>query len=368
MQDNPYLEWAVPALAQLRPYQPGKPLAELERELGIRNAIKLASNENPLGPSPLALAAIDQALPSLALYPEGGAPQLRAALAAGLGVDPRQLIFGNGSDQIIELLCRCFAGPGKEVIVSQYAFAAYAIAARAVAATVREAPARAFGHDLDAMAGLINGHTRLIFIANPNNPTGTWLRTAELERFLASVPAHALVVIDEAYAELMEDPDYPNALDFLARFENVVVLRTFSKAYGLAGLRCGYGVARMALIELLERMRQPFNVNSLAQVAALAALGDHEHLAATRDNNRAGLRALQRGLLALGLTTLPAAGNFITFFAPGGGRQVYEALLRRGVIVRPLEPYGLSEYLRVSVGTPEENQRFLQSLGEVLAS
>ncbi|MGC9239384.1 MAG: histidinol-phosphate transaminase [Acidithiobacillus sp.] len=368
MQDNPYLEWAVPALAQLRPYQPGKPLAELERELGIRGAIKLASNENPLGPSPKALAAIGEALPTLALYPEGAVPQLRQALAEALQLDPRQLIFGNGSDQIIELLCRAFAGPGREVILSQYAFAAYGIAARSVGATVREAPAQAFAHDLDAMAGLINGHTRLIFIANPNNPTGTWWRAAELERFLASVPAHALVVIDEAYAELMEDPQYPDALAFLSRFENVVVLRTFSKAYGLAGLRCGYGVARAGLIALLERMRQPFNVNTLAQVAALAALGDRAHLAATRDNNRLGLQQLQRGLLALGLTTLPAAGNFITFFAPGGGRQVYEALLRRGVIVRPLEPYGLSEYLRVSVGTPEENQRFLQSLGEVLSS
>jgi len=368
MRDNPYLEWAVPALAELRPYQPGKPLAELERELGIRGAIKLASNENPLGPSPKAVSAIGAALPKLALYPEGGAPQLRAALAEKLRVDPEQLIFGNGSDQVIEILCRAFAGPGTEVILSQYAFAAYGIAARAVAATVREAPAQAFAHDLDAMAGLINGRTRLIFIANPNNPTGTWRRATELERFLASVPAHALVVIDEAYAELMDDPDYPDALQFLRRFENVVVLRTFSKAYGLAGLRCGYGVARAELIALLERLRQPFNVNSLAQVGALAALEDREHLAATQDNNRKGLRQLHAGILALGLTTLPVAGNFITFFAPGGGQRVYEALLRRGVIVRPLEPYGLSEYLRVSVGTPEENQRFLQSLGEVLSS
>ncbi len=366
MDERRFLEMAVPVLAHLRPYQPGKPLAELERELGIRDAIKLASNENPLGPSPRALAAIRAALPDLALYPEGGAPVLRERLAAKLGVAADQILPGNGSDQVIEMLCRAFAGPGREVVVSRYAFASYAIAATACGARVRTAPDRDFGHDLEAMAALLGPETRLVFIANPNNPTGTFLKAPELLRFLERVPPRALVVLDEAYAELMDDPDYPDALAWLPRFGNLVVTRTFSKAYGLAGLRCGYGVGHPGAIALLERVRQPFNTSTLAQVAAAAALEDAAHLEATRENTRTGLRRLAEGLAALGLTTLPAAGNFITFFAPGGGQRLYGALLQRGVIVRPLQPYGLPDHLRVSVGTPGQNDRFLQTLAEVL--
>lgn len=363
---NPYLEWAAPGVADLRPYQPGKPLAELERELGIRHAIKLASNENPLGPSPKALSAVSAALPGLALYPESTAPELRQALARHLQVEPGQIILGNGSNEVLELAARAFAGPGSEAIVSQYAFAVYGIVAQASGALLRLAPARDFGHDLDAMAALVNERTRLVFIANPNNPTGTHLGHDALETFIDSLPAHALVVLDEAYFELMNAADYPDGLRWLPRFANLLVTRTFSKAYGLAGLRCGYGVGHPDLIALLERVREPFNVNTLAQVAAHAALFDSAYLEATLANNRAGLEQIQRGLLRLGLTMLPAAGNFIAFAVPGGAAGVYGALLQQGVIVRPLQPYGMPEHLRVSVGLPEENQRFLTVLAEVL--
>ncbi len=363
---NTYLEYAAAGVSDLRPYQPGKPLAELERELGIRDAIKLASNENPLGPSPLALAAIREGLPTLALYPEGSAPELRARLARQLDLDPRQLIFGNGSDQVMEFAVRAFAGPGTEVIVSQYAFAAYGIAAQASGATVRIAPARDYGHDLDAMADLLGARTRLIFIANPNNPTGTHLSAEALERFIDKVPAHALVVLDEAYLEFMDAADYPDSKPWLRRFSNLMITRTFSKAYGLAGLRCGYGIGHPDLMAVLERVRQPFNVNTLAQVAAHAALTDRAHLQATLANNRRGIEMLRDGLCHLGLTILPPAGNFTAFAVPGGGQRVYDALLRRGVIVRPLAPYGMPDHLRVSVGLPAENQRFLKMLGEVL--
>ncbi len=361
-----FLEYAAPGVADLRPYQPGKPLAELERELGIRDAIKLASNENPLGPSPLALEAVRQVLPDLARYPEGGAPELRARLAQQHDLDPGQFIFGNGSDQVVEMAVRAFAGPGTEVIVSQYAFAAYAIAAQASGALVRTAPARNFGHDLDAMAALLSERTRLVFIANPNNPTGTSLSGPELETFIDSVPAHALVVLDEAYLELMDDPNYPDGRQWLGRFSNLLVTRTFSKAYGLAGLRCGYGMGHPDLIAVLERIRQPFNINTLAQVAAHAALLDYAHLEATRRNNRQERQVLAEGLRKFGLTILPPAGNFTAFAVPGGGQRVYTALLQRGVIVRPLSPYGMPDHLRVSVGLPVENHRFLKMLGEVL--
>ena len=356
----------MPWIQGLQPYQPGKPLAALERELGIRDAIKLASNENPLGTSAAVQAAIRAASGDLGRYPEGAAAELRSALARQLEVDEAQILFGNGSDEIFTLLCRGFVGPGKEVIVSQYAFAAYGIAARSVGAELAVVPAKDYGHDLDAMLARVTPATRLIFLANPNNPTGTYFSAATLDAFLARVPAQVLVVLDEAYAELMSAGEYPNGLHRLGRYPNLFVTRTFSKAYGLAGLRCGYGIGHPDLVALLERLRLPFNINSLAQVAARAALADAAHLQATLDNNRVGLTALHEGLQALGLTTLPAAGNFITFFTPGAAQPIYEALLQRGVIVRPLAPYGLFSQLRVSVGKPEENQRFLQTLGEVL--
>ncbi|MEY2341619.1 histidinol-phosphate transaminase [Acidithiobacillus sp. IBUN Pt1247-S3] len=356
----------MPWVQGLQPYQPGKPLAALERELGIRDAIKLASNENPLGTSVLVQEAISAACRVLGRYPEGAAPELRAALSRKLTVTENQILLGNGSDEIITMLCRCFAGPGVEVIVSQYAFSAYAIAARSVGAELIQVPATEYGHDLDAMAARIGSATRLIFLANPNNPTGTHFSAAALDAFLAQVPEQVLVVLDEAYAELMPAENYPNGLERLSRYPNLLVTRTFSKAYGLAGLRLGYAIANPELIALLERLRLPFNVNSLAQVAAIAALADHEHLQATLTNNRIGLALLEQGLKKFGLTTLPAAGNFITFFTPGLAQPLYEALLQRGVIVRPLLPYGLPSQLRVSVGNPQENQRFLQTLGEVL--
>ncbi|MEL5848329.1 MAG: histidinol-phosphate transaminase [Candidatus Igneacidithiobacillus chanchocoensis] len=356
----------MPWVQGLQPYQPGKPLAELKRELGIDNAIKLASNESPLGTSAKVQAAIAAAVPDLGRYPEGSAPELRRALGERLEVAPEQILLGNGSDEIFTMLCRCFAGPGVEFIVSQYAFASYAIAARSVGAELVQVPAQDYGHDLDAMAARIGPSTRLVFLANPNNPTGTSFTGVALDAFLAKVPEHVLVVLDEAYAELMTAVDYPNGIDRLARHPNLLITRTFSKAYGLAGLRCGYAVAAPELIALLERLRLPFNSNSLAQVAAIAALDDTEHLAAALANNRAGLALIEKGLHEYGLTTLPAAGNFITFFTPRPAQDLYQALLQRGVIIRPLGPYGMSSHLRVSIGLPEENQRFLQTLGEVL--
>ena len=360
-------QWqTMPWIQGLQPYQPGKPLAELKRELGIDDAIKLASNENPLGTSTKVQAAILAALPELGRYPEGSAPELRRALGQRLQVASEQILLGNGSDEIFTMLCRCFAGPGVEVLVSQYAFASYAIAVRSVGAELVQVPARDYGHDLDAMAARVGPATRLIFLANPNNPTGTSFSAAALDNFLARIPEQVLVVLDEAYAELMTVPDYPNGIERLGEHPNLLVTRTFSKAYGLAGLRCGYAIGAASLISLLERVRLPFNSNSLAQVAALAALDDEEHLAASLANNRAGLTLLEQGLHGLGLTTLPAAGNFVTFFTPRPAQELYQALLQRGVIVRPLGPYGMSSHLRVSVGMPEENQRFLQTLGEVL--
>ena len=356
----------MPWVEGLQPYQPGKPLAALERELGIRDAIKLASNENPLGTSALVQEAIRAACSDLGRYPEGAAPELRAAISRRIAVAENQILLGNGSDEIITMLCRGFAGPGVEVIVSQYAFAAYAIAARSVGAELIEVPAKDFGHDLDAIAARIGPATRLIFLANPNNPTGTYCSGAALDAFLAQVPAQVLVVLDEAYAELMLVGDYPVGLERLPRYPNLLITRTFSKAYGLAGLRLGYGIANPELIALLERLRLPFNVNSLVQVAAVAALADTQHLQDTVRNNQTGLAVLEQGLKKIGLTTLPATGNFITFLTPGSAQPVYAALLQRGVIVRPLVPYGLPSHLRVSVGKPEENQRFLQTLGEVL--
>jgi len=363
---------AVAGVRKLTPYQPGKPISELERELGLSDIVKLASNENPLGPGIKALKAMLRSLECINLYPDGGGFELKAALAAKLGVAAAQITLGNGSNDVLELAARAFLSPETAAVFSQHAFAVYPIATQAVGAQARVAPAHdgtrgpRYGHDLDAMAGLVDGTTRLVFIANPNNPTGTYLRREELRAFLERLPEHVLAVVDEAYFEYVDTPDYPDALAWLGDFPNLIVTRTFSKAYGLAGLRVGYAVSSVEIADLLNRVRQPFNVSFLGLAAATAALSDEEHLRRTVELNRAGLEQLAGAFAARGLPHIPSVGNFVTVDMGRPAAPVYDALLREGVIVRPVANYGLPTHLRVSVGTAEQNLVFLSALDRVL--
>lgn len=367
--DTRYHELAVPGVRALHPYLPGKPIEELEREYGVENAIKLASNENPLGPAPAAIAAAQQELAGLARYPEGSGYRLTAALSKKHAVLPQAITLGNGSNDVLDMVARVFLGPGREAVFSEHAFAVYPIVVQAVGAVARIAAAQAgnHGHDLDAMAACVGPDTRVVFIANPNNPTGTWLGQQELQRFLADLPEQVIVVIDEAYFEYVEQADYPDASRWLAEFPNLVVTRTFSKAWGLAGLRVGYAVAAPGIADLLNRVRHPFNVNSVAQAAAVAALDDNSHLEAGIRLNRDGLRQLETGFEKLGLSWIPSVGNFVAVDTGQDAAAVYERLLQQGVIVRPVANYGLPHHLRVTVGLPEENERFLSAIERALA-
>lgn len=365
--DHPFLALAAPGLAGLTPYQPGKPISELERELGIRDSIKLASNENPLGPSPRVAEAIGAALPELGRYPDGGGYELRAALAAHHGVRPAAITLGNGSNDCLDLVARVFLQPGCESLFSAHAFAVYPISTQAVGATARVAPACDYGHDLDAMAALVNDRTRVVWIANPNNPTGTWVAADALHAFIAGLPATCVVVVDEAYVEYVEAPDYPDATRWLDEFPNLIVTRTFSKAHGLAALRVGYALSDPAIADLLNRVRQPFNVNSLAQVAALASLSDADHIARHVAMNRAGLTQLTEGFAHLGLEFIPSVGNFVTVDVGRIAAPINDALMREGCIVRPVANYGLPNHLRITVGLEAENARLLAALEKVLA-
>ena len=347
------------------PYPPGKPIAELEREYGVKNAIKLASNENPSGPSPKALAAMSAVLPDLARYPDGGGFALKRALSDTLGVATTQLTLGNGSSDILEFAARVFVNPGDEVIFSAHAFAIYPIVTQAVGGRAMITPARDWGNDLGAMLRAVGERTRLVFIANPNNPTGTWLTQQALRDFLDALPARVMVVLDEAYFEYVDAPGYANGIELLKYYPNLIVARTFSKVYGLAGLRMGYGVSGDAAADLLNRVRPPFNVNSLALAAATAALGDVEHLQRARAVNASGMQQLIAGFKALQLEFLPSVGNFICVNV-GQGAAVYEKLLREGVIVRPVANYAMPEYLRITIGLEQENRRFLGALQKVL--
>jgi histidinol-phosphate aminotransferase len=341
------------------------PLEELEREYGITGSIKLASNENPFGPSPRAVAAIADALQSLHRYPDGSGFYLRQALARRIGVAADAIILGNGSNDIIELAVRAFLRPGDEAVMADQAFVIYQMVVQAAGAISRRVPLRRFTHDLEAIMAAIGPATRLVFLANPNNPTGTIYKRDAWEDFLDSVPPHVLVIADDAYADYVEDPDYPDSLAYQRRDRLLLTLRTFSKIYGLAGVRVGYGVGPLEVIEVLNRIRQPFNVNALAQVAALAALDDQPHVERTRANNREGLAYLRGVFEKLGRPYVPSWANFLLVDV-GDGARVYDALLRRGVIVRPMDVYGFPRHLRVTVGTPEENQRFAESLAAVL--
>lgn len=351
----------------ITPYQPGKPISELAREMGIAEAsiVKLASNENPLGMSARARDAVRIALADLARYPDGGAFSLKAALCARFGVKAEQLVIGNGSNDILEIASLAFLGPGRSAVYAQHAFAVYPLATQARGARGIEVPAKHFGHDLDAMAAAIAPDTRIVFIANPNNPTGTFIPGSEIEAFLAKVPQDVLVVLDEAYTEYLSAEQRYDAIAWVERFPNLLVSRTFSKAYGLAGLRVGYAIAHPEVADLMNRVRQPFNVSSVALAAAEAALADDEFLAQSAELNRRGMVQLTEAFGALGLEWIPSAGNFVTFKV-GDAAGVNRALLQQGVIVRPIAGYGMPHWLRVSIGLPEENERFVAALRRAL--
>ncbi len=348
-------------IRDIAPYQPGKPIGELKRELGLNQIIKLASNENPLGPSPKALSAIEAALPELALYPDGNGFELKSALAARFAVAREGIVLGNGSNDVLELVARAFLGRGTSAVYSQHAFAVYPLVTQAVGAERIEVPALDFAHDLEAMIAAIRSDTRVLFVANPNNPTGTLIPGPNLHEALRRVPHHVLIVLDEAYTEYLQPDQRYDAVSWLGEIPNLLISRTFSKAYGLAGLRVGFGLARAGIIDLLNRVRQPFNVSSLALVAAEAALGDGEFLERTRALNAAGMVQLTSGFRQLGLPFIPSFGNFVAVRV-GDSARIYQSLLRRGVIVRPVAAYQMPLYLRVSVGLAEENAEFLAAL------
>ncbi|MGC8668653.1 MAG: histidinol-phosphate transaminase [Chthonomonadales bacterium] len=353
-------------ITRLVPYRPGKPIEEVKRELGLTDVVKLASNENPLGPSPKAVEALRQAADRIHLYPDASCWALRAAVAQHLGVPEDTLVFGNGSDDVIHLLGVTLLAPGDEVVQADPSFVRYEAAAILNRANCHLVPLREWTHDLDAMAQRLNERTRLIFIANPNNPTGTSVPRNQVERFLDRVPPRAVVVFDEAYYEYVDRPDYPDTLAYVRDGLNVVTLRTFSKAYGLAGLRIGYGVASPQLADYLNRVREPFNVSLVAQEAALAALSDEEHLRRSRDANRAGKLQLYRGFDALDLPYVPTDANFVWVDVRRDCQEVFLALLQRGVIVRTGDIFGAETWLRVTIGTADQNERFLTALAEVL--
>ncbi len=363
-----FLALAQPGVQKLSPYVPGKPVDELARELDLDPAtiVKLASNENPLGPSPKAIEAIKAQLDELTRYPDGNGYMLKSKLAERYGVSVEQVTLGNGSNDILELVARAYLAPGLNAVFSEHAFAVYPIATQAVGAQAKPVPARQWGHDLDAMLAAIDDNTRVVFIANPNNPTGTWFGSDALVRFLSGVPEQVLVVLDEAYIEYAEDGELPDGLSFLGAHPNLLVSRTFSKAYGLAALRVGYAISSPVIADVLNRVRQPFNVNSLALAAACAALDDQAYLIESRACNSAGMRQLEAEFKAMGLDWIPSRANFIAVDFGRDAASINQSLLRDGVIVRPVASYGMPTFLRVSIGTEAENARFLEALHKAL--
>lgn len=353
-------------LETITPYVPGKPIEEVERELGLADVVKMASNENPLGPSPLAVEAIKKYLPKISLYPDGNSYYLKNALAGHLGLGEQNIVVGNGADELIILIGAAYLNPGDEIIMAQPSFSEYDFSARLMDAVPVRIPCKKFSHDLKAMTQAITDKTKVIFVCNPNNPTGTILTHRELEQFLKEIPAGILVVLDEAYYEYVGDPDYPDSLAFLKQGFNVLILRTFSKIYGLAGLRVGYGLAKEAVIADLNTVSEPFNVNSLAQVAARAALNDRQHLDAVLKVNTDGKAYLSQEFTRMGLFHLPTEANFIFVDVGVDSRELFQMLLRKGVIVRTGDIFGYPQFIRVSIATGEENQRFIKALEESL--
>jgi histidinol-phosphate aminotransferase len=358
-------ELANRQLRDLKPYEPGKPIEETARELGVEpeEVVKLASNENPLGPSPNAVQAMRAALENAHLYPEGSCVYLRKAIATKLGLDTENVILGNGSNEVLEFLGHAFLNPGDDVIVSQYAFVVYKLIATSFGARTIEVASPDYQQDLDGMLDAITPKTRVIFVPNPNNPTGTLISQGEIDHFMLRVPENVIVVFDEAYFEFLDHP--PDTLRFVRDGRHVVVLRTFSKIHGLAGIRIGYAVGPAEVTEVLHKTRQPFNVNSIAQAGALAALEDHEHLRRTKRVVDEGRAYLQEQLAKMRITFVPTVANFVMVNV-GDGRAVFEKLLHRKIIVRPLKGYDLPEWVRISIGTMEQNKNCVTALTEVL--
>ncbi|RKX39630.1 MAG: histidinol-phosphate transaminase [Verrucomicrobia bacterium] len=358
-------EW----ISGLRVYEPGKPIEEVARELGFDDVaaiVKVASNENEIGPSPMAIEAMQEAVGEMHRYPDGGAFYLKRKLAGQLGVDPENLLFGSGSNELIVFLCHVFLGQGTNLVMGAEAFAVYFLASAMYQADTIRVPMPEHVHDLDAMLASITPETRIVAICNPNNPTGTMVSQEAIDRFIEKLPEHVVAIFDEAYFEVMPEEQKPDVLKHIrAGKENIIVLRTFSKAYGLAGLRIGYAIGCPDLIALLNKVRQPFNVNAMAQSAAMAALDDVTHLVETREMVFQGLEFFERELPKLGIETVPSAANFI-LVKTGNGREVFQELQKRKVIVRPMDPYGLPDHIRITIGTPEQNQTILDALKEVL--
>ena len=370
--ENLFCDLAFEPINGLFPYQPGKPIDELQRELGLDNIVKLASNENPLGPSDAVKRAIQNSLGDISQYPDGSGFYLKKALSEKLGVTADMITLGNGSNDVLDVIARVFLSAGREAVYSEYAFVVYAIATQSVGATACVAKAYsadndgAYGHDLDAMEKLLTEKTSVVFIANPNNPTGTWLASDVLENFLKKIPRDVIVVLDEAYCEYLAQRDVIDTIKWLTKYPNLIITRTFSKAYGLAGLRVGYALSHPDIANLLNRVRHPFNVNSLGLVAAEAALKDEEYIEKSRELNKQGLQLVADGFEQLGLDYIPSVGNFITVNVGDKSPEIYTRLLQEGVIVRPISAYKMPQHLRVSVGLPTENKIFLDALGRVL--
>ena len=366
------LSLACGGIQGLKPYEAGKPIEELEREYGVSNVVKLASNENPMGTSNKVREVIKNCLNDIALYPDGNAFYLKAAIAECLStpvqkIQSENITIGNGSNDVLEIIAHCFADHNAEVIYSQHAFAVYPIVTQAIGAKHVVTPAKDWGHDLNAMANAITEKTRLIFIANPNNPTGTWLNAQALHEFLSKVPEKVIVVVDEAYHEYLDQKDYSSAINWISEFPSLIVTRTFSKAYGLAGLRIGYGVSHPTVTNILNRVRHPFNANSIALAAAQVALSDTDFLNQSIETNKKGMHQLTVAFEEMSLDYIPSVGNFVCVDVKSDGNAVYESLLKKGVIVRPVGPYQMPNHIRVSVGSSSENTIFLSALAEVLA-
>lgn len=360
-----FIALANKGVQELHPYQPGKPISELERELGIKNIVKLASNENPIGISAKAKAAMEKEFADLARYPDANGYYLKAKLAERTGVSINQITLGNGSNDVLELIARVFVAPDHEVIFSQHAFVVYPIVTQAIGAKKVVIPAKDWGHDLEATAAAITPNTRMIFIANPNNPTGTWVNKTDLKAFMDKVPQNVIVVVDEAYYEYVEDSEYPQTIPWIKEYPNLIVTRTFSKAYGLAGVRAGYAVANEEITGLINRPRQPFNMNSLALAAAEAVLDDHAYLQKALDVNKSGMQQLISAFDELGYEYIPSVTNFITVDMKQAAGPLYQEMLQQGVIVRPVANYEMPNHLRISIGLEEENAKFIRVLREM---
>jgi len=352
----------------LKLYVPGKPIEEVKRELGLEEIIKLASNENPFGPSPKAVEAMVKAANEVHIYPDGNAFYLKEALAKSLGVDTEQLFLANGSDEVIQMIAVTFVNPGDEAVMAAPTFPRYQPTVLMMNGVTHELPLKDHQHDLEAFAAKINSRTKLIYICNPNNPTGTFIPKGQMDDFMARVPENVIVVFDEAYFEYVDDHEYPNGLDYLAKGQNVIVMRTFSKMYGLAGLRLGYAITRPELVAGMNRVREPFNVNAMAQAAAVAALADQEHVAKVKAANLAGRDYLYQAFERMGLSYIPTVANFIMVDTGKESAKVFQALLKKGIIVRSGDNLGYNTSVRVTIGTPEENQKFITALEEVLAA